>query len=51
MCQNHKFKGHDKQVSSSALKEHDAQRHGRLLAADTAVDFQLDGNGHPSATV
>lgn len=45
---NHKFKGRDKQVSLSALKEHDARRHGRLLAADAAVDLQLGGSGHPS---
>lgn len=45
---NHKFKGRDEQVSLSALKEHDARRHGRLLAADAAVDLQLGGNGHPS---
>ncbi|TQD94162.1 hypothetical protein C1H46_020210 [Malus baccata] len=46
---NHKFKGPGKQVSLGAWKEHDARRHRRLLAgADSAVDLQLGGNGHPS---
>ncbi|KAM1039232.1 hypothetical protein ACFX13_034530 [Malus domestica] len=46
---NHKFKGPGKQVSLGAWKEHDARRHRRLLAgADSAIDLQLGGNGHPS---
>ena len=46
---NHKFKGPGKHVSLGAWKEHDARRHRRLLAgADSAIDLQLGGNGHPS---
>lgn len=39
----YKFKG--KPRSLSALRAHDARRHGRILSA---VDLQLGGNGQPS---
>lgn len=41
----HKFKG--KPRSLSALRAHDARRHGRFLSA---VNLQLGGNGEPSET-
>ncbi|VVA14031.1 PREDICTED: aspartic [Prunus dulcis] len=49
---HHKFKG---QRSLSALKAHDARRHGRILASagsgsTSAVDLEIGGNGHPSDT-
>jgi hypothetical protein len=42
---HHKFKG--KERSLSALKAHDARRHGRFLFD---VDLELGGNGQPSET-
>lgn len=42
---HNKFKG--KERSLSALKDHDARRHRRILSA---VDLELGGNGLPSET-
>ncbi|KAI3439398.1 Peptidase A1 domain-containing protein [Psidium guajava] len=43
---HNKFKGREDR-SLTAMRAHDARRHGRLLSA---VDLQLGGNGHPSET-
>lgn len=43
-----KFKaGGERERTLSALKQHDARRHGRMMAS---IDLELGGNGHPSAT-
>ncbi|KAK9945396.1 hypothetical protein M0R45_010916 [Rubus argutus] len=49
---NHKFMGRRGRWSLSALKAHDARRHGRnlLSVSPSAVDLELGGNGHPSET-
>lgn len=42
-----KFKLEGRESSLTAMRSHDARRHGRLLSA---INLQLGGNGNPADT-